>query len=258
MSKVPAADRQWLVVTLRILVVAALIGIWQLVLSVNGVSTFALASPSQVIEQLSNWFSTGVIWGNLAATLIIFVSGFAIGVILGTIIGCLSGAIPFFRYFFTPFIVFFNAVPRLVLIPLFLVIFGFDYRPGILVTALVIVFLIIITVQAGIQEIGGGFVLNARMLGASWFDVVRTVYLPGIAERLLSAARLSVGLAFQAAVVTEFFGSTTGLGYLLVEGENTFNARETYAAIILTAVLAYLVDTILRIAERRYVRWAIR
>jgi NitT/TauT family transport system permease protein len=248
-----------LVTSLQVLVAVALIALWQVLVSAHVLGTFALATPLQVVDQLRSWSSSGSIWGQqIGTTLVVFIVGFAIGMVGGTIIGTLSGTVPFLHNYLGPFIAFFNSVPRLVLIPFFIVLFGFGYLPGIGVTALVIFFLVAVTVEQGVKEIQGDYVQNARMLGASWGNLMRTVYLPGVSVWILSAARASVGLAFQATVVTEFFGSSKGLGYLIVQGETQFDAPEIYAAIILTAALAYLIDLALRLVERRYVRWNVR
>jgi NitT/TauT family transport system permease protein len=135
------------------------------------------------------------------------------------------------------------------------VLFGVGVVPQILVVILVIVVVVAVTVQAGVQGIQGDYIRNARALGANGAQLLSSVYVPGVSIWVISSARLTVGMAFQAAVVAEFFGSANGLGYLIDDGLQTFNAPQIYAAVIVTAVLALLVDFGLGFVERRYSRW---
>ena len=97
--------------------------------------------------------------------------------------------------------------------------------------------------------------MNARVLGGNGFQLLGTVYLPGVALTILSSARLAVGLGFQAAVVAQFFGSPVGLGFLIAEGQQSYNPTQIYAAIVLTSLLAYVIDLGLGIVEKRASRW---
>ncbi len=247
-----------LVYALRIIITAALIGVWQLLISGGAIGSYALATPAQVLAQLIDWFKGGSIWAQIGHTFFVFAVGMGIGFGAGTILGILSGVVPFIRNLFGPWVAFFNSLPRPILIPFFAIVFGYGYIPGLIVTALVVFFLVYLPVRTGVEEIQGDFIQNATMLGGSWFDLMRTVYLPGAAVWLLSAARVSVGFAFQTAIVTEFFGSTNGLGFLVVQGQSDFDAREILAAVVLTAIIAYLIDISLKSVEHRYIKWDLR
>jgi NitT/TauT family transport system permease protein len=110
-------------------------------------------------------------------------------------------------------------------------------------------------VSTGIREIPTDLIENTTALGASRVDLLRNVYLAGVIVWIMASARVAIGLAFQAAIVTEFFGSPHGLGFLIESGLNTFDSAAIYAALILTAVLAFVLDRAVAVISQRASRW---
>jgi NitT/TauT family transport system permease protein len=247
--------RTWYRIGLRLLVVAAVLGLWQLLCTVGAVDSITVSSPSTVWHQVATWISDGSLWPTALHTLVTFAIGYGLGVVVGVVIGVAMGASDAFRLYMDPFILFFNAIPKLVLVPLMIAWLGFTRTPGVIIVFLVVVFLVAITVEKGMSEIEGDFVDNARMLGAGRIGLLREVYLPAVAIWVMTSARLGVGLAFQAAVVAEFFGAGHGLGFLIVQGEQTYTASQIWGAIVVTVVLAWVIDFLLGLVDRRVSRW---
>jgi NitT/TauT family transport system permease protein len=246
---------RWAWVGARLLVVAAVLGLWQLLCSSGAFDPTTVSSPAVVWDEISGWTSSGSLWPTILETLATFAIGYGLGVVVGVAIGVAMGMSEAVRLYLDPFIVFFNAIPKLVLVPLMIAWLGFTRTPGVIVVFLVVVFLVAVTVHKGMETIGGEFVDNAKMLGARTGGLVRDVYLPAVAIWVMTSARLAVGLAFQAAVVAEFFGSGHGLGYLIVHGEQTFTASQIWGAIIVTVILACVIDFLLSLLDRRVSRW---
>jgi NitT/TauT family transport system permease protein len=246
---------RWSRAGLRVLVVAAVLGLWQLLCATGALDPITVSSPSVVWHQIVSWISAGSLWPVALHTLVTFAIGYVIGVVAGAVIGVGMGASEAIRLYLDPFILFFNAIPKLVLVPLLIAWLGFTRTPGVIIVFLVVVFLVAVTVEKGMSEIEGDFVDNARMLGASRVGLIRDVYLPAVAIWVMTSARLGVGLAFQAAVVAEFFGAGHGLGYLIVQGQQTFTAGEIWGAIVVTVVLAWVIDFLLSLLDRRVSRW---
>lgn len=239
----------------RLVVAAALVVLWALLAGSTVVNAYAIAGPDAVVRQIGDWIGDGSIWGNIASTMQVLALGYGAGVLVGVVAGVAVGVSPTFRLYAEPFLVFFNAVPRLVLIPFFIVWLGFGPAPRIITVFLVIVFVIAITVQTSVQEIPEEYISNATALGARKIDLARDVYAPAIAIWVVASARIAIGLAFQAAVVSEFFGASSGLGQLIIHGSQTFDANEIYAAITLTVILALAIDLALARVDRHVRRW---
>jgi NitT/TauT family transport system permease protein len=246
---------RWAWAGARILVVAAVVGLWQLLCAAGAVDSITVSSPVVVWDQISAWTSAGALWPTVLQTLATFAIGYALGVVAGVVIGVAMGMSETIRMYLDPFVVFFNAIPKLVLVPLMIAWLGFTRTPGVIIVFLVVVFLVAVTVHKGMDTIGGEFIDNARMLGAGTGGLIRDVYLPAVAIWVMTSARLAVGLAFQAAVVSEFFGAGHGLGYLIVHGEQTFTAAQIWGAIVVTVALAWVIDFVLSILDRRVSRW---
>jgi NitT/TauT family transport system permease protein len=247
--------RSLLVLGLQLALLVAIIGTWEILTRTGVINPFLLAPPSDIVVLIGRWFDEGSIWADIGSTLWTLAVGYTVGVLGGIVIGMLSGRISFFRHYFDVFIVFLNSLPRLVLLPFFIIIFGFGQAPGMIVTGLIVIFVVALSTRTAVEEIQGDLVQNARVLGAGPVQLLGSVYLPGVALTILSSARLSIGLGFQAAVVAQFFGSPTGLGFLIAEGQQSYNPTQIYAAIVVTSILAYLIDLVLALVEKRSGRW---
>ena len=117
------------------------------------------------------------------------------------------------------------------------------------------IFIVTLNTRAATDEFGVDLVQNARVLGATPLQLLTSVYLPGVALSIVSSARLSIGLGFQAAVVAQFFGSPAGLGFLIAQGQQSYNSTQIYAGIAVTSILAYFMDMLLAQAGKRASRW---
>ena len=243
------------IASLQIVTLVVILGVWELLTRTGVIKPFLLAPPSAIGRQIMAWMSSGVLWPAIGDTLYVLLIGYLVGVTGGVIIGMLTGRVPFLRHYFDVFIVFLNSLPRLVLIPFFIILFGFGHAPGIIVTALIVIFIVALNTRVAVDEFGVDFVQNARVLGATPMQLLTSVYLPGVALSIVSSARLSIGLGFQAAVVAQFFGSPAGLGFLIAQGQQSYNSTQIYAGIAVTSILAYLMDLLLGQAGKRAGRW---
>jgi NitT/TauT family transport system permease protein len=195
------------------------------------------------------------LWQDLWATVVVFLLGYLLGSGIGILIGVVMGSFSFVREVLGPYIAFFNAVPRLILLPLLVVIFGFGQFPQVLLVVLVIVFLVIVNVTDGIDEVRGDLIANSRILGANRYHLIRDVYAPSLAIRLISTGRVTIGYAIQATVAAELIGASRGLGFRITDGQSKDAAQEIFAAFAVLMVLALVVDVLLSVAERRATRW---
>jgi NitT/TauT family transport system permease protein len=247
-------SRGWLL-ALQVAALAALVGAWALLADSGLISPTAIAGPAKTFDQIRGWVADGSLWPNVWSTLQVLIVGYGAGVVVGVGIGVAIGVLPLVRLYLEPFIVFFNAVPRLVLLPFFVVWLGFGLAPRMLTVFLVIVFGVAVTVQASVEQIPREYVDHAVVLGARRIDLARDVYLPAIGIWVVASARVGIGLAFQAAIVSEFFGATQGLGFFIIHGEAFFDAGEIYAAIAVTVILALVIDALMSVVDRRVRRW---
>jgi NitT/TauT family transport system permease protein len=212
------------------------------------------SSPTDVWTTLRLWLD-GTLIRALGGTLRGFAVGYLIGTGVGIALGVVLGVSRWAREIGEPFLTFLNAMPRLVLFPLLIVWFGFGFTPRYIFVALVIVVLVAINVAAGFREVRQDLISAVRIYGANPWEVVRHVYLPSVTLWVTSTARVTVGYALNAAIVSEFIGASEGLGYLIANGQATFRPAYIFAALAATVVVALVVDSALLLAERRVAPW---
>ena len=105
------------------------------------------------------------------------------------------------------------------------------------------------------REVNPTVLANARMLGASRKDLLRTVYMPSAMSWVFSSLHTSVGMAFVAAVIGEYLGSAEGVGYLILQAETTFDMNTVMAGILVLTACALLIDRLVTFAEVRLMKW---
>lgn len=231
------------------------LGTWELAAQSGWIDARNFSSPSLIYTAILFLYSEGDLLFHVQATLKVLGLGFGSAVIVGMTMGILLGISASFRAYVEPFLVFVNALPRSILVPVFIIWFGFGMAPKVLAVFLVAVFFITINVSTGVRTLEGEFVVNARMLGADWRNLATNVYIPGVALWLLGSARVAFGYAFQAAIVAEFFGAFLGLGYVIVRAQGAFSVHQIYGALVVTLMIAFTLDRIAAAVESRSTRW---
>lgn len=244
-----------LVWTLRIAILGGFLAGWQILGSSTPYWTLVLTSPSKIWSVLQSWSTGSLFWTDLRVTLIEAALGFLLGTVLAVIVVAIVVATPLLDRFLRPFLAVLNALPKVVLAPLFLVWFGINTRAKVYFVASVIFFVVFYGVEKGLKSIDRQFLDNTKALGATKRQLVRNVYLPAIATWICSSLRLSVAFALLAAVFSEFLGASEGVGRRISNGQQLLHNDEVMAGIFVIAVVALIADRLLLRVERRFTRW---
>lgn len=254
-SRPKAALGRAVLLGFQLLTVVVFLVAWETASNRGSLNPFLFSRPTEVFDTLREWLDDGTLIESTLFTLRVTTTGWVAGVALGTLLGAAIGLSPLLRDFFEPFLVFFNSLPRLLLLPFLIIWLGFGLTPKVTLVVFVIVFVVAITVESGLRDVSDDYRLNALALGASRWHLVRQVYGPSTLLWILASARTTVGYAFQAAVAAEFVGSTVGLGYLSKQGQTLLNVQETYAALAVLFVLGLAFDLVLGVVQNRVTRW---
>ncbi|HEY6234992.1 MAG TPA: ABC transporter permease, partial [Candidatus Elarobacter sp.] len=156
---------------------------------------------------------------------------------------------------FEPLLVLLNSIPRVTLVPLFILWFGFKFESKMASSVALVLFVVFFATYAGIKDVDPTLVANARVMGAKRFDVVRHVLVPSALTWIFSSLRSAVGFALIGAVVAEYFGANAGVGYRIVYSESNYNTAGVFAGLVILMVLVTLVDTFIRWVQRRLIVW---
>ncbi len=251
-----SGDKQGLrLLAARILLLLGILLVWHLLTATGLLPRFFFGSPLTVLGNAARWFVSGKIYRHLAVTLIETVLAFGVGTVLGLAVGLWLALSPTASSLLEPYIKAANAMPRVILAPIFAVWFGLGILSKVALGVTLVFFIVFFNVYQGVKEVSPVVLANARMLGASRRQLLRHVYLPSATSWVFSSLHTSVGMAFVGAVVGEYLGSSSGVGYLILQAEGAFDIDTVFAGILVLTAFALLLDVIVTALERRLLRW---
>src|SRR5690242_333529 len=218
-------------------------------------AAFFFGEPVKIFEVIGEWFSGGAIYKHLWVTLQETALAFGIGSALGLAIGLWLGLSPTASALFDPYITAMNAMPRVVLAPIFMVWFGLGIWSKVALGVTLVFFIVFFNVYQGVKEVSPVVLNNTLMLGANRRQLLRHVYLPSATSWLFSSLHVSVGMALVGAVVGEYLGSARGVGYLIQQAEGAFDINTVFAGILVLTGFALVLDVLVGEVERKLLVW---
>ncbi|WP_029004504.1 ABC transporter permease [Azorhizobium doebereinerae] len=251
----------------QVLVAVVLIGIWHFgstvripagYLSAKAVyplDPFFFSTPIAVFERTWRDFATGVIWYHLGITLLETALAFAIGAAGGVVVGFWFARRQLVAAVFDPYVKMANALPRVVLAPIFALWLGLGIWSKVALGVSLVFFIVFFNVYQGVKEVSPTVLANARMLGMSERQLLRHVYWPSALTWMFSSLHTSVGFALVGAVVGEYLGSAAGLGYRIHQAEGVFDVTGVFSGMLVLAVFVILIDAGVTLIENRLTVW---
>ncbi|MFI5934687.1 ABC transporter permease [Actinoplanes sp. NPDC051494] len=236
---------------LGIVVPVLLVGIWQLLASAGVYSAAQLPPPAEVVAAFGDLAGRGELWHHLAISTQRVLIGFAAGAGLGLALGALVGLSRTAAAALSPTIQAVRAVPSLAWVPLLLLWLGIGETPKIVLVAIGAFFPVWSTVSAALAHIDPHLVEVGRAYGRSGVRLIVTILFPAATPAILSGLRLGLAQGWLFLVAAELIASSMGLGFLLIDSQNTGRTDVMLLAIVLLAALGKLSDTLLSVAERR-------
>lgn len=218
-------------------------------------AAFFFGEPVKVFARLWQWFVSGEIYEHLWVTLVETLLAFFIGTVFGVAAGLWLALSPTASAILDPYIKAANAMPRVILAPIFFVWFGLGIGSKVALGVTLVFFIVFFNVYQGVREVSPVILANARMLGATPRQLLRYVYVPSAMSWVFASLHNSVGLAFVGAVVGEYLGSAKGVGYLIHQAEGFFDMNTVVAGIVLLTIFALVLDWAVGIAEKRLMVW---
>jgi NitT/TauT family transport system permease protein len=239
----------------RILALVVLVGLWESASRLGWLNPFYVPAPSRVGEVMVQLFADGQIWPHLRATLVAAFGGLAAGLVLGVGLGFAAALSPWLAELLEPVMILLNAIPRVILAPLFVIWLGIDLASKVALSLILVAVLMFFSVYTGVKEVDRRLVERIRTLGGGTRVLVREVYVPSVTAWVMGNLKVAVGFAFTGAVVGEFVASSRGLGYLLQFAQSTYNAGLTMALIVVIMAFVLVLFALAERLERRLLRW---
>jgi NitT/TauT family transport system permease protein len=243
----------------RILVLVIILGGWEGSTRLGLIDPFFFGQPSGIAAKLYDWTvngtSIGPLWLQVWVTLYEATIGFLIGSGLGIVFGIILGRNAFLSDIFSIYIKIGNSIPRVVLGSIFIISLGLGIWSKVALAVVMVFFVVFGNAFQGVREADKNIIANARILGASNWQITTGVVIPSALTWILASLHVSFGFALIGAIVGEFLGAKQGMGLLIATAQGTFDANGVFAAMILVAVVALAMEAILTLAENRLVSW---
>lgn len=232
-----------------------LLGLWEALSRVGWLDPFYAPPPSSVARVMVSLFVEGGIWPHLEATFSAAVIGLLVGLAAGIVLGFAAALTPILAELLEPVMIALNAIPRVILAPLFVIWLGIDLPSKVALALILVAVLIFFAVYSGIREVDQRLVERVVTLGGGRRVLIREVYVPSVTAWVMGNLKIAVGFAFTGAIVGEFVASSRGLGYLLQFAQSTYNAALTIALIVLIMAFVLVLFALAERLERRLLRW---
>jgi ABC-type nitrate/sulfonate/bicarbonate transport system permease component len=243
-------EREVLVVA-RIVLIAVVVGLWQITPK-RILPAYAVGRPNTVASSLWHLVSSNEIWPALARTGQAVLYALIIGALIGVALAAI-GTLRLGRWLLQPIVTVAYAIPKVALIPIYVIILGIDTRTHVVLVVSMVLFVFYFSMNQALGELDADQLLVLRLMGATRMQVARSFAFPSAIPQLIGATRIALPLAFGIEVFAELrVPTSTGLGVLLANAANTLNAPDAMAVTIVIVVVAYVLDVFIGGRLRRY------
>mgnify|MGYP005860505787 CR=1 FL=1 len=248
-------DRLWV---RRLIALSLLVALWELSGRAGLLDPLYFSTPSAVALVGAGLFLDGSIWPHLQATFTAALLGLGAGLAIGVALGFAAALVRPLADLLEPVMMLLNAIPRVILAPLFVIWLGIDLGSKVALATVLVAVLVFFAVYGGVKEVDQRLVERVRTLGGGRAVLVREVYIPSVTAWVMGNLKVAVGFAFTGAVVGEFVASARGLGYLLQFAQSTYNAALSLALVTLIMLFVLVLFFLAEQLEHRLLRWRYR
>lgn len=239
----------------QLLLVVVVLSIWQLA-HVNrwGVKV-VVQSPGAVWNAFWTLSDDGTLWVNYWASLQATLYGLLIACVIGIPLGLMLGLLPAVQRVIAPFLSALNAMPRIALAPVFIIVFGITMSAKVALSVSLVLFIVMLNAMAGVSAADPEAMRMMTTLGASRAQILRMVVLPSALPSILVGVRLGLIYSLLGVIASELIASADGLGQLIARSAGVFDLATVYAVLILLMITAAFFNTLSEVAGRRMLQW---
>lgn len=231
------------------------LAIWTIVDSILINNPLVLVGPLRIAQAFMRLLSRGELMRHVYATFVEFMLGYFVGVVIGIGLGVLMALSRAVKEVLNPWVTILYNAPLILLAPLFITALGVGIASKIVIVFIGAVFPVLFNTYAGITTVDSRLVEAVRAFGGTRRQIFFKAIVPSALPLVMTGLRLSVGRAIIGAIVSEFFGSRAGIGFLITEASEAFRTAEAFVGVVLLAVGGYVTFEILKYAERKIAPW---
>ena len=222
----------------------------------NGlISSLTLPKPSDVLGKIIELFDTGMLLKHLVPSILRLIVGAFIGISLGITIGTLIGLFSYIRSGFVPVIAAIFPIPKIALLPLFVIWFGIGEGSKYALIALGTFTPTVVATYGAVDNVDRTLIRMGQSFGLSWFSIVYKIVLPGAMPGILSGLRISLAIAIILLVAAEMLGAEFGIGaYILIAG-SLYDLERLFAGVTILSLLGITVNVLVTFLEQKILKW---
>ena len=238
------ANRRFLLLT-RLGILIAVVVAWEMA-SGTVIRPFFISSPTAIVEALAEWVETGELWYHGRFTLTAAFLGYVFGSLLAIALAWPLGLMPRLYRITEPYFLVAYSVPAVAMGPVFILWFGLGLTPKVVLAGYFVFFIVYVNTVTGFQQVPTGLLNVTRVLGASRFQLLRTVIFPSAIPYILAALRVTLPAAMIGAVVGEFIASNRGLGYLTRAAASEYSTAGVIAGVVVMSAIVLAMSVLLK------------
>lgn len=249
----------------QVAILVAGLGLWETLTRIDWFKKntifdpFFISQPSQIALRMFDWIlgkKTGFLWPHLISTLEATFLGLAVGVGSGFVVGLILSQNRTLARIFNPYIVALNSLPRIAFVPLITMIFGLGLASKVVTAWFIVFFIVFFNTYKGGVSIERELIDFCRTLGGTPRQITWTVRIPTAISWAFTALPNAVSFSLIGVVISEFVGSTTGMGYLIIVSLATLNSADMFAALTVLSGIGVTLVFVIQAIERRLLRWS--
>ncbi|UWQ18462.1 ABC transporter permease [Jannaschia sp. M317] len=240
-----------------LVVFVVLIAFVEIALRQGWMSRLTLPLPSEVADTFRQLYVTGALWDHLLPSLSRFAVGAALGTVAGIGVGTLIGLFGLVRAGLVPVVAALFPVPKIALLPLFVIWFGIGEGSKYALIAFGTFTPMVVATYGAVDNVDRTLIRMGQSFGLSWGSIVRKIVLPGAMPGILSGLRIGLAIAIILLVAAEMLGATHGIGAYILEAGSLYDLERLFAGVVILSVLGIAVSAVIGWVERRVLRWRV-
>lgn len=221
------------------------------------ISALTLPRPSDVVQTFGELWDSGLIWKHLIPSLTRLAVGATVGALIGIVVGFTIGLFSTIRAGLVPLLAAIMPIPKIALLPLFVIWFGIDEGSKYALIAFGTFTPTAIATYGAVDNVDRTLIRMGQSFGLTWLSIVRKIMLPGAMPGILSGLRISLSIAIILLVAAEMLGAEYGVGAYILEAGSLYDLERLFAGVVILSVLGVAVSGAISLAERRLLSWRV-
>ena len=219
------------------------------------ITSLTLPRPTAVFETLVQLWQTGGLWKHLLPSLQRLLVGGALGISVGVALGVMIGLFSYVRAGLVPLVAALFPIPKIALLPLFVIWFGIDEMSKYMLIAFGTFTPTVVATFGAVDNVDRSLIRMGQSFGLSWWSIVRKIVLPGAFPAILSGLRVSISIAIILLVAAEMLGAQYGVGSYILEAGSLYDLEKLFAGVAILSIMGLIVNFVIGRIERRFLSW---